>query len=265
MLRVFALFVLLLPASAQSVTLEEVQFLLSRSGLDAAVRQLDLAYELNLRRQSSAFDLSNEQRDQLDSAMAVYRGELIINELAQALIGEFDHQAVQPIKAALANELVEKFRRFERIGHSAGHRQKLEDYAADNTIEPKRIDLLRACHIADFGPAVAAVIQSFAEVDSAVALDRISGERFAANDFEGIKLWRSELEKLYAEQYVTDADPYLAYTYRFVRDEQLQQYAEIWQDRNVKWFMDTSLLRLRVLLQAKRQSMIDALDTERQE
>ncbi|MFK7731296.1 MAG: hypothetical protein AB8B48_06705 [Pseudomonadales bacterium] len=265
MLRILAFFALLLPASAQAATLEDVQLLLLRSGLDAAVRQLDLAYDINLRRQSNTYELSVGQRDQLESAMFVYRGEQLLEELAQTLVGEFEQQAVQPIKSAMEHELLEKFRRFERIGNSAGQRQKLEDYVAEATLEPLRIDLLRACHEADYGPIVAAIIQSFAEVDSAVALDRISGERFTANDYEGIKLWRSELEGLYAEHYLTGADPYLAYTYRFVRDEQLQQYAEIWQDRNVKWFMDTSLLQLRVLLQAKRQSMIASLDIEQQE
>lgn len=265
MLRVIALFALLLPPSAQSVTPEDVQFLLSRSGIDAAVKQLDLAYDINLRTQSEAYELDGQQRDQLDSALAVYSGEALIADLSKALIREFDEQAVQPIKEAMAHELLEKFRRFERIGQSAGQRQKLQDYVAENTIEQARTDLLRACHIADYGPAVAAVIQSFAEVDSAVALDRISGELFTANDYEGIKLWRGELEKLYAQQYETAADPYLAYTYRFVRDEQLQQYTEIWQDRNVKWFMESALLQLRLLLQSKRQSMIDALDTDQQE
>lgn len=265
MSRILALFVLLLPASVQSATLEDVQFLLTRSGLDAAVRQLDLAYDMNLGRQLQAYELSVAQRDRLGAALAVYRGEQLITDLAQALIGEFEQQAIQPVKAAMENELVEKFRRFERIGHSAGQRQKLEDYVADNTLEPARAELLRACHVADYGPVVAAVIQSFAEVDSAVALDHISGERFTAKDYEGVKLWRHELEKLYAKQFVAGAEPYLVYTYRFVRDEQLQQYAEIWQDRNVKWFMDTALLRLRVVLQSKRQSMIDVLDTDLQE
>ncbi|MEM8496889.1 MAG: hypothetical protein AAF542_02630 [Pseudomonadota bacterium] len=265
MLRIFALFALLLGQSTQAVTTEDVQFLLSRSGLDAAVKQLDLAYDINLRRQSQAYELSDQQRDQLDSALALYSGEVLIAELSNTLIGEFDEQAMQAIKVAMANELLEKFRRFERIGHSAGQRQKLEDYVSENIIDQERTDLLRACHIADYGPVVASVVQSFAEVDSAVALDRISGELFTANDYEGIKLWRVELEKLYAQQYATAADPYLAYTYRFVRNEQLQQYAEIWQDRNVKLFMESALLQLRLLLQNKRQSMIDALDIDEKE
>ncbi len=249
MLRIIALLVLLLPASAQSVSVDDIEFLLSRSGLDAAVRQLDQAYDINFRRQAEGYKLNSTQADRLASALAVYRGEELVEELAQALSGEVEQQAMQAVKVAMQQELVEKFRRFERIGHSAGQQQKLEDYVANNVIEPTRSEMLRACHVADYGPIIAAVIQSFAEVDSAVALDRVSGEQFTVNDYEGIKLWRSELENLYSEQFVAAADPYLAYTYRFVRDEQLQQYAEIWQDRNVQWFMDTALLRLRVLLQ----------------
>lgn len=265
MLRVFTLFALLLSSSAESVTAEDVQLLLSRSGLDAAVRQLDLAYDINLRRQAETYELSDQRREQLDSVLAAYSGEALITELAEVLIVEFDDQAIQAVKAAMAHDLLEKFRRFERIGHSAGQRQKLQDYVTENTITQERADFLRACHIADYGPEIASVIQSFAEVDTAVALDRISGELFTANDYEGIKLWRSELEKQYRQQYVSAADPYLAYTYRFVRNEQLQQYAAIWQDRNVKWFMESALLQLRLLLQSKRQSMITALDIDQQE
>ncbi len=259
MCRFLVLFVLLLSAATQAATIQDIELMLSRSGIEAAVGQLELAYDINLKRQSGTYQLSKQQRVRLNEALSVYRSEALIAELTTALMAEFQQQAIQPIKTALDHELVEKFRRFERIGNSAGQRKKLEDYLAANTIEPKRRELLRACHIADRGPAVAAVIQSFAEVDSAVALDRISGEQFTANDYEGIKLWRGELEKLYAKQYVSGADPYLAYTYRFVRDEQLQQYADIWQDRNVQWFMDTVLMHLRVLLQSKRQRMIDVL------
>lgn len=262
MLRIFALLVLLLPISAYGATLDNIEFMLSRSGIYAAVKQLDLAYDINLSRQSEAYDLSVPQRERLAKAIAIYRGDDILAELARSMLEEFEQQAAQPIIAALNHDLVEKFRRFERIGDSTGQRQKLEEYVAENTIALERSKLLRACHVADNGPVLAAVIQSFAEVDTAVALDRISGEQFTINDYEGIKLWRSELEKLYAEQYVSSADPYLAYTYRFVRDEQLQQYAAIWQDRNVQWFMDTALVRLRVLLQAKRQRMLDALHAE---
>jgi len=262
MLRFFILIALLLPAKAFSATLDDIRLLLSRSGIDAAVRQLDLAYDLNLQRQSAEYKLNNEQLNRVAGVVSSYHGSDLVLELEQALLNEFQQQAIQPIKTALQNEVVVKFRRFERIGNSTGQRQKLEDYLADNVIEPQRRELLRACHVADYGPVVAAVIQSFAEVDTAVALDRISGDRFTAFDYEGIKLWRGELEKLYAEQYINGADPYLAYTYRFVRDEQLQQYAEIWQDRNVQWFMNTALLHLRVLLQAKRQRMISLMEAQ---
>lgn len=265
MWRIGVLFVFFLPASAQSVTLEDIQFLFAQSGLDTTVRQIDLAYDINLRRQWQAYELNELQRDELSAALSAYQGEALVTELSQALLAEFDQQTMQSVKAAMDNELLEKFRRFERIGDSAGQRKKLEEYVAANTIEQQRIDLLRACHVADSGPVAAAIIQSFAEVDSAVALDRISGERFTANDYEGIKLWRSELEKLYVQQYIAGADPYLAYTYRFVRDEQLLEYADIWQDRNVMWFMETALLQLRILLQNKRQSMIDVLDAQQQE
>ncbi len=90
-------------------------------------------------------------------------------------------------------------------------------------------------------------------------MDHVSGEWISRNDAEGVKLWRRNIEKAYADQYTEKADPYLAFVYRFLRDEKLQEYAALWDDRNMQWFMQTSLQSLRKILRAQRKPMLESL------
>lgn len=244
---------------ADDASEQAIDDLLTLSGLKSAIEQLELAYSLSLERQISHYQLSEAQVERLTAAIASYRSEQVLEELKNEFRRGLDQNSIAPVLKTLRTDTIQKFRRFERIGHSPQQQQKLANYLPNNPVSAERLALLRNCHQSDFGPEISAILQSFAEVDTAVALDQISGEWISRNDGEGVKLWRSNIEKDYASQFAIQADPYLAFAYRFIRDETLQEYAEHWSDRNLQWFMQTSLQTLRKLLRQRRKPMLESL------
>ena len=230
---------------ADDASEQAIDDLLTLSGIKSAVEQLELVYALSLERQISYYQLSGAQVERLTAAISSYSNEQVLEELKAEFRKGLDQNSIAPVLKMLRTDTIQKFRRFERIGHSPQQQEKLANYLPNNPVSSERLALLRNCHTSDFGPEISAILQSFAEVDTAVALDQISGEGISRNDGEGVKLWRSNIEKDYASQFAVQADPYLAFAYRFIRDETLQEYAEYWADRNLQWFMHTSLQTLR--------------------
>jgi len=244
---------------ADDASEQAIDDLLTLSGIKSAVEQLELVYALSLERQISHYQLSGAQVERLTAAVSSYSSEQVLEELKAEFRKGLDQNSIAPVLKMLRTDTIQKFRRFERIGHSPQQQEKLANYLPNNPVSSERLALLRSCHTSDFGPEISAILQSFAEVDTAVALDQISGEGISRNDGEGVKLWRSNIEKDYASQFAVQADPYLAFAYRFIRDETLQEYAEYWADRNLQWFMQNSLQTLRKLLRDRRKPMLDSL------
>lgn len=233
--------------------------MLRSSGVETAIQQVEFAYQLNLQRQKAEYALSEQQNKRLDEAIAGYRSTALLNELRDYLRSELNAESAAAVLQVLQTDVMQRFRRFERITQLSQQQEKFQNYQPKTPLSKERLELLRACHLADFGPSLSAVIQSFAEVDTAVALDHVSGDMFSRNDAEGVKLWRARVEEIYTERYVEQADPYLSFTYRFIRDEQLLEYASLWQDENLTEFMQKSLQGLRLILRQRRQPMLSNL------
>lgn len=246
-------------ASSADSEHQDIDALLALSGIQSTVEQIELAYAINLDRQRVAYELTGDQEAVLEQAMQRYRSDQILELLKADLSELLDENSATPVLEILRGDIIQKFRRFERIQSTPQQQKKLADYLPNNPISEQRRSLLRACHLADSGPELSAILQSFAEVDTAVALDYVSGEGISRSDAEGVKLWRRNIEKSYIKQYAVKADPYLAFAYRFLRDEKLEEYAALWNNRNMQWFMQTSLQSLRKILRSQRKPMLENL------
>ncbi len=238
---------------------DDLQQLLELSGVMSALQQLEPSYQLNLQRQQQKYSLSGEQAARLAQTIANYRSDVVLAELRRNLPGLLAANKAQKALEYLQSDLNRRFRRFERSVQQPVQQQKFAEYRRNNKLDNERISLLRACHVADMGHRLAAVLQSFAEVDTAVALDFVSGEMISRSDSKGVQLWRHELEQAYADRYTREADDYLHFAYRFLRNEQLQEYAQLWSKQELQWFMETVLAELRRSLRAMRAEALAQL------
>ena len=252
----------------KSRQLKKITEALRSAGLHDLISELPFAYSLAIQRQSIAYSLTNEQQAELEAALLdVDQKDLerqlsgyVFEQLSEQSSGQSIVQSIDPILVPLQQDIVERFRRFERIAGSPQQVDKMHDFIYwlenEEPLEEQRRKLLRNCLLASGGHRMAALLQSFADVDTAVAYDVVEGAGVAINDPEGVKLWRRELEQQLAESFAANTDSYLAFSYQFIRDQQLQTYATLWQDRNVQWFIDTSLKGLRVILRERRYKIV---------
>ncbi len=246
--------------------LKQVKEALNLSGVSDVLAQIKPSYTKELARLASVYQPDSEQQAQLDSALLSIDVADIESQLAGFIAVRLSAQSMEPILKPLNENIMERFRRFERIAASSQQREKMQDFIYwvenEEPIDKARSKLLRECLLASGSHRMAALLQSFASVDVAVAYDILEETGVAANDPEGIKLWRSELETQLRSHYAQSSDSYLAFSYQFIRDKQLQEYAALWQDRNLQWFLETALQGLKIILRERRKEFVKKLLTQ---
>lgn len=262
---VFLLIALMSPMSgAQSSAAQQkvLDSALALTGVDIAVEQIDMAYRRSLAVSKPGYELDDAQLGVLERVLAPFNAAAIKRQLRSYLLQEYQERPMQSVLSLQNNRVAEKFRSYERIASAPQQQGKLEEYLAtmdQHPVSDSRVELLRAANAASYSIALAALIQAHADVDTAVALDFISGENISRNDSQGVNLWQRKLEKSYRKQFGRLGDGYLIFTYRFLNDEQLAQYIELWQDKNMQWFMETVLEGLREVLQEQHKLLVEDL------
>ncbi len=262
---VFLLILLLAPLAGAQPSAAEQKVLdraLVLTGVDIAVGQIDLAYRHSLAVSKPGYKLDDAQRAALKRVLAPFNAAAIQKKLRSYLSKKYQERPMQSVLGLQNNRIAKKFRSYERIAGASQQRGKLEEYLAtmdQHPVSDSRVELLRATSAASYTVALAALVQAHADVDTAVALDFISAENISRNDSQGISLWQRKLEKSYRKQFGQLGDGYLIFAYRFLNDEQLTQYIELWQDKNMQWFMEAAVAGLREVLREQHKQLVEDL------
>lgn len=238
-------------SAATEDKVQQLQQILQASGVSNALDALPGLYRQQVQRESirNSFDETSQQR--LAQQMALEPAELL-QALTQYLVREVGDEPLQGVLVALNNPLMEKLRRFENMAGTPQQRDKLRDYTPANPLTEERVALLRETNTASYTVAIIALLQSYAEVNTAVAADNLRERFIAKRDPDGVELWRNALEKHYRHELATQADDYLAFSYRFIRDAQLGEYIVLWQDKNLQWFMQMVIAGLHDVLHTRQ-------------
>lgn len=261
---VFILVVLVSPqVGAQSVAQEkEIDNALTLTGVEAALAQIDLAYRHSLAVSKPDYELDDAQLKELEQALAPFAAVAIKKQLRDYLLQQYQERPMQSVLSLQQNKVAEKFRSYERIAGSPQQLEKQEQYLATMDEHPfteTRLGLLRTLKETTHTVAFAALIKAHADVDTAVALDLVSTENISRNDKQGVLLWQRKLEQGYQRQFDQFGDGYQIFAYRWINNDDLRKYIELWQDKNVQWFVETALEGLREALKERHKQLVENL------
>lgn len=266
LLRIFVFLVISLPpvASAQTdaARLREIDTALTLTGVDAALRQLEVAYRYSLSVGKADYQIDPTRLQSLERALSLFSAAAIQDKLRDRLLSQYQQRPLQAVLGMQKNKIVEKFRSFETVASSPKQREKMEQYLATMDEHPfteTRLGLLRSLNKATHSVPLMALVKAHADVDTAVALDLVSGENISRNDGQGVLLWRSKLEQGYLQRFDQLGEGYQIFAYRWINNNDVRQYLQLWQDKNVQWFMEAVLSSLRQVLQEQHDAMVASL------
>lgn len=251
LLNFFVGFLIAIPLVFADAREQQLQDILLHSGVVNTINSLPHLYAQQVQRESlrNAFDLPSQER--LAQQMQVEPQALLV-QLKVYLMREIGEEPLQGVLSALQQPIVEKLQRFENMAGSPQQREKLLDYTPESPLTEERLQLLRETNTASYTVAMVGLLQSYAEVNTAVAADNMRERFIAKRDPNGVELWRNALEKHYREALAVQADDYLSFSYRFIPDAQLREYVQVWQDKNLQWFMQIVIAGLHDVLHARQ-------------
>lgn len=235
--------------------LQELQEILQQTGVADAVQTLPFLYQQMINKEVARNSL-DEKTQRLLATRLTIDSAVLLQELMATLQDKINGQPLHGVLSVLASPVMQKFQRFETMAGSTQQSAKMKTYQPATVTTPQRLTLLRDCNKASFTVAIIALLKSYAEVDAAKALDGLQQRNFAAGDPNGIELWRTVLEAEYKKQLHNEADDYLEFSYRFIRDVQIREYALLWQDKNIQWFMQLVVSSLHEVLKARQLAAI---------
>ncbi|MGI9285774.1 MAG: hypothetical protein ACR2P1_10320 [Pseudomonadales bacterium] len=252
----------LVDAQSSSAERKAIDNALALTGVDTALEQLDSAYHHSLAVSKSGYELNDVELKTLDQALARFNAAAVKKQLRDYLLTQYQERPMQSVLSLQGSKVAEKFRSYERIASSPQQLEKQQQYLDTMDEHPfteTRLGLLRtlkeATHTVDF----AALMKAHADVDTAVALDMVSTEFISRNDSQGVLLWQRKLEQSYKEQFDQFGDGYQIFAYRWINNDDVRKYIELWQDKNVQWFLETVLAGLRQVLQAQHKTLVEDL------
>jgi hypothetical protein len=230
---------------------QQLQEILENSGVVNAVESLPGLYAQQIQREGLRNNFDDASKQQLSQQVAV-KPEVLLDALKQYLLREAGDEPLQGVQTALKSPIIEKLRRFENMAGTPQQREKLRNFTPSSPLTEERLELLRETNTVSYTVAIIALLQSYAEVNTAVAADNMRERFIAKRDPNGVELWRNALEKHYRNELANQADDYLAFSYRFIRDAQLSEYIVQWQDKNLQWFMQMVIAGLHDVLHARQ-------------
>lgn len=251
-IRLFLWLVYFSIAPASAFANPALESILEKGAVGETWLQLEQAYASNLARQSRGYGLSDGQKTVLNTTLSVYNSDAIKAELLEVLAESWTAQRAQSVLKVMDSDISKSLQRFERMLQSNKSEQLLRSYYKQRPPSPERLELLRKTHTISQAHSLAALLQSFAEVDTAVALDLVSGENISRFDALGVQLWRSNIEEAYAQRYAVEADAYLNYAFRLLRDDKLRLFIDSWSEPEVQSYLRDVQNALRQTLTEKR-------------
>ena len=224
--------------------------LLEHIGIAGAIDQVDKIILQTLA--SSDFTAANQSAEQLnlEKLMAASSGDLVL-AATTAYVAQNNPLSPEQINALLDNELASRVRNFDVSLEMDKAFEKYEAYQhklSQNPVEESRIELMQRIDTALQGSVIAALLQTELEKTMTAIQARMAGRSSAL----AAQQYGEKRQELRQQHMASIAVQLHIFSYRFMKDQELQAYVEWLEADDVQTVLAVCVAGLQQALRANR-------------